>query len=152
LKKGGEKMKKIILFLILSFSVTSFLKAQDPIYGNGQARELEEKEQIGKMNPDGYIGGITLKIEPGFDYVGNAKTDHYIESNIITQNLSLNNWYVKGTILFPLDLKSSFFLNLAIDKFEEEGLGDKNFYGWKTYYTRFSIRCGFNFYFKSIFK
>ena len=150
--KGGEKMKKIILLLIIYFSATSFLKAQDPIYGNGQARELEEKEQIVKMNPDGYIGGITFKIESGCDYINNAKTDNYIEPKTITQDLQLSNWYVKGTILFPLDLKSSFFLNLAVGKFSEEGLEDKNSWGWKTSYNRFSISGGFNFYIKSISK
>jgi hypothetical protein len=134
--KGGEKMKTFLICLILSIFVF-------PVWAS---------EDIVKMNPDGYIGGITIRIEPGFDYIDNAKTDNYIESNTITQDLRLSNWYVKGTILFPLDLKSSFFINLAIGKFEEEGLGDKNFWGWKTYYNRFSISGGFNFYFKSIFK
>ncbi|MFH0931391.1 MAG: hypothetical protein V1890_05600, partial [Candidatus Zixiibacteriota bacterium] len=88
-------MKKAILLLAGLFLITPILKAQnvyDPIYGN---MPPEEKES--KMNPDGYVEGVTIGIEPGFDYAtGKSK------QGIYSSKISIKSPFLKLSVLLPM--------------------------------------------------
>lgn len=120
-----------IIVFIISFLVP-ILKAQE------------------KMNPDGYIGGTTLKIESGFDYFGQPACI-YDELNI-SQDLSIKSWFVKLNILFPLSYKTTLFLNLSYNPFKEKFISNAYFYGSELKYTRFTASGGIYLYFKSFSK
>ena len=137
-------MKKIILISIFFFIFSPVVESQD------LAETFKLKEP--KLNPDGYIGGVTFKIEPGFDYVGNAEYKENLGSSSATQDLTIKNPFLKLNVLFPLAENSTFFLTTTVNWFKEKGIENDYFWGWETHYTRFSISGGFNFYLKSIFR
>jgi len=136
-------MKKTILLLLGLLLIAPILKAQDvydPIYGN---LPPIEKEKESKMNPDGYIEGVTLSIEPGYDFAsGKCKQDVY------NQKVSMSSPFLKLSVFLPMTENASVFLNTFTTWFNQEQKHSDNIPDIKLSYTRFSISAGLKFYIK----
>ena len=134
-------MKRLFLFLLVLFIFIPVLKAQnvyDPIYGN-----LPPEEKEIKMNPDGYINGVTLLLEPGYAFAnGKSKQD------ILSQNIHISNPFLKLSIFLPMQDNATVFLNTLIASFRQESKETDVLYQSEMSYTTFSISAGIKFHIK----
>ncbi len=142
-------MKWIVFLVLVLLIIAPMLKAQnvhDPIYGN-----LPPKEKESKMNPDGYINGVTFVIEPGYDFAnGKFEQDTKGLSSLgrVSQNVSIRNPFLKLAVLLPMQENSTVFVNTLIGSFEQESKETDFFLHNKISYTRFSISAGIKLYVK----
>jgi hypothetical protein len=134
-------MKRLVLFLFVLFIFIPVLKAQDihdPIYGN-----LPPEEKETKMNPDGYIDGVTLLLEPGYAFA-NGK----FKQDIHSQNINTSNPFLKLSIFLPMQDNATVFLNTLIASFRQENKETDFLSQSEMSYTTFSISAGIKFYIK----
>jgi hypothetical protein len=120
-------MKKIILVLLVLIFMACSVKAQD------------------KMNPDGYVNGVTFYIEPGWE-VGTGEYKVRSES----QNLRFDNPYLRISMFIPLSEKSTISINTGLGHLTQIGSGNNCFPADELKFTRLSISVGWKIYLKNV--
>jgi hypothetical protein len=148
-------MKKAILFLLgfLLFQAL-FIEAQDKPEKTATFKPSAWAKEQWRMTPDGYIGGATLVIEPGFDFAS-GKYQEDTEGlllprtpQFITQNTNIKNPFVKLSVLVPTIYNTTFFVNALASWFKQKGERNDYFFANELSYTRFSISAGVKIYIK----
>ena len=120
-------MKRLLLILIILGTLFFQARAQE------------------KINPDGYVKGFTLHIEPGWE-IG---TGEYKVSSV-TQNLRIDNPYLRMAMFIPLSEKSTIFINTGLGYLKQIGNGNNYFPADELKFTKFSISVGWKVYFKNV--